>query len=116
MTDKISTPYLQDILDSIDYILLYTTTSKITKVQFETDTKTQDAVIRRLELIGEATKRLEKGFRSQYEQIPWQKMAGLRDVLIHEYDEIDLDQLWIVINEDLPILRTQIVSLLSTRS
>jgi len=110
---KIPTPYLQDILDSIEKIKTHTNQGQMTQKEFNQDIKTQDAVIRRLEIIGEATKRLKDDFRQQYDQIPWREMAGLRDVLIHDYDEVDLEQVWDVIKNDLIVLEKQVKAIIS---
>lgn len=61
-----------------------------------------DAIIRTLEVVGEATKRLSPAFRDAYPHLPWRKVAGLRDILIHRYDTIDLIALWDIIEDDLP--------------
>jgi uncharacterized protein with HEPN domain len=72
----------------------------------------QDAVIRNLEVIGEATKRLSEDCRQQHPDIPWRAMAGMRDVLIHAYDRVDLEEVWITLSEQLPVLQAQIENLL----
>ena len=82
------------------------------KETFVKNTQAQDAIARRLEIIGKATKRLHEDFKEEYNQIPWKLMSGLRDVLIHEYDQIDLDQVWEVIQKDLPILKKQLRKIL----
>jgi len=61
---------------------------------FSQDNLTQDAVIRQLEIIGEATKRISGEFRSKNPQVPWSDMSGMRDVLIHDYLEVDIDIVW----------------------
>ena len=63
------------------------------KTAFENDLKTQSAVIRQLEIIGEATKRLSDKLRETYADIPWRQMAGMRDIPIHAYDHVDIDAL-----------------------
>ncbi len=68
----------------------------------------QDAVIRNLEIIGEATKRLSWEIRENHPDIPWRKMAGLRDVLIHEYLRVDLEEVWIIVDTNLPVLKRKI--------
>ena len=73
---------------------------------FAADKKTVNAVIRSLEVLGEATKRVPASFRAQYPDIPWSKMAGLRDVLIHDYMGVDLKTVWKVVQERLPELKT----------
>jgi len=97
---KIALPYLEDILHSIGQIEQYVADDGRSKETFVKNTQAQDAIARRLEIIGKATKRLHEDFKEEYNQIPWKLMSGLRDVLIHEYDQIDLDQVWEVIQKD----------------
>ncbi len=73
----------------------------------------QDAVVRNLEIIGEATKRLSDSCRQQHPLIPWREMAGMRDVLIHAYGRVDLEEVWITLSEQLPALLAQIEPVLS---
>jgi len=68
----------------------------------------QSAVIWQLEIIGEATKRLSIPFRDNHPDIPWQKMAGMRDILIHAYDAVDLDEVWNAANQSIPRLIEQL--------
>ena len=75
--------YIQDILESIEAIEGYVQFK--TEEQFYGDRQAQDAVLRRLEVIGEAVKNVDEDFRNKYPEIPWKKIAGFRDVLIHEY-------------------------------
>jgi uncharacterized protein with HEPN domain len=91
---------LIDIADSISLIFEYVKDTDVN--QFAANSKDQDAVIRRLTIIGEATKRLSSQFRDSHPEIPWKKMAGLRDIVVHEYDEIDLNILSDIINVNLP--------------
>lgn len=76
----------------------------------------QDAILRRITIIGEATKRLSKEFRTQHPSIPWKAIAGMRDVITHDYDEVDLDEIWTVINEDLPKLFNYIKTLVTRQT
>jgi uncharacterized protein with HEPN domain len=69
----------------------------------------QDAVIRNFEIIGEATKRLSKNFRSENTDIPWKKIAGMRDILIHDYLGIDIYSVWNAIEQNLPELKQQLI-------
>lgn len=66
----------------------------------------QDAVVRQLEIIGEATKRITKDFRNNNPEIPWADMAGMRDILIHDYIDVDLDIVWKTASESIPKLKT----------
>jgi uncharacterized protein with HEPN domain len=76
------------------------------------DSLVQDAVVRQLEIIGEATKKVSTVFREQHQAIPWSHMARMRDVLIHHYWEVDLDVLWTTLNRDLPRLAPLLEALL----
>jgi len=102
--------YVQHILDCIERIQLYV--SNMDQDAFSDNLIVQDAVVRQLEIIGEATKRISKDFRQKYPDIPWIDMAGMRDVLIHDYIEVDFDIVWLTVNEQIPVLKKQINSLL----
>jgi uncharacterized protein with HEPN domain len=80
----------------------------ISKTDFIEDDKTQSAVVFQLMIIGEAVKRLSQEFRTLYPEIPWQLMAGMRDNLIHNYDDIDLDEVWKTATTDILVLLTQL--------
>jgi len=98
--------YIQDILESMEAIEEYVQST--TEEQFYRNRQVQDAVLRRLEIIGEAVKNLDEDFRNRYPEIPWKKVAGLRDVLIHEYFGVSLKRVWRVIKIDLVDLKLQI--------
>lgn len=68
----------------------------------------QDGVIRQLEIIGEAVKSLSDKLRNQHHNVPWQDMAGMRDVLIHHYFGVDLDEIWLTVKKDIPELKKNI--------
>ena len=76
------------------------------------DLKTRAAVLHQLLVMGEAAKRLSEPFRAAHAEIPWRKMAGMRDVLIHAYDAVDDEEVWRVIQRDLPAVLAQIEPLL----
>lgn len=76
---------------------------------------TQDAVVRNLEIIGEAAKRLTEGLREATPHIPWRRIAGLRDIIIHQYDHVDCHEVWRVVKDDLPQLATDIDTILQQR-
>ena len=101
--------YIDDIRDSIEAIKRYT--AGLSKEEFFGLTEKQDAVYRRLEIIGEAANRLPDKFTSQYSRTPWHKIIGMRNVLIHEYDSIDLDRVWETIQKDIPKLEVYIKSI-----
>ena len=97
--------YLCHIMDFITKIESYAT---VGKEEFLAVSHWQDAIIRNLEIIGEATKRLSNPLKEQYPDIPWRNIAGLRDVLIHDYMGVDLESVWNVIENDLPVLKKHI--------
>jgi uncharacterized protein with HEPN domain len=84
--------------------------------QFLEDTKTQDAVIRTLEILGEATKRLSPSLRESHPEIPWKSMAGVRDKLIHDYFGVNFDIVWQIVQDQLPALAEQIAAALEDDS
>lgn len=100
MSERTDADFLTDIQEAISRIKNYTT--GITYANFLADTKTQDAVIRNLEIIGEATKNLSGDLRDLYREVPWKSMAGIRDRLIHDYFGVNLDIVWQVGAEELP--------------
>lgn len=104
------TYYLQSILDSILRIEQYL--SGVSERDFLENVLVQDGVIRQLEIIGEAVKRLSVDLRSRYPQVPWQDIAGTRDKLIHDYFGVDIDKVWLMAYEDLPILKNEIIKIL----
>jgi uncharacterized protein with HEPN domain len=109
MKQKIYTDYIQDILNSIEEIENFSTGLSFNK--FMRDKKTINAVIRSLEVIGEASKNIPKQIRNNHPDIPWAKMAGMRDKLIHEYFGIDLEIIWQTIKRDIPTLKPLIIKL-----
>ena len=94
--DKI---YIEHILQSIDRIEAYL--SGKDHQSFSDDYMTQDAVVRQLEIIGEATKRISKELRNVNPQVPWSDMAGMRDILIHDYIDVDIDIVWKTASESI---------------
>ena len=101
--------YIDHIIKSIDRILDYI--SGKDRESFEVDLVRQDAVVRQLEIIGEATKRVSTEFRSKHPDIPWSDMAGMRDVLIHDSIDVDFGVVWKTAAEDIPNLKTLFLKL-----
>jgi uncharacterized protein with HEPN domain len=101
--------YFQHILDAIERIATY---SAVGRDRFMAEPHWHDAVIRQLEIIGEATKRLSPALREQHPAVPWRRIAGLRDVLIHDYMGVDLDTVWTITRGALPQLRHSIEAIL----
>lgn len=101
--------YINDILAAIFEIESFI--QDMSFEQFEKDSKTINAVIRSLEVMGEATKRIPKSIRQKYPDIPWTKMAGMRDILIHDYMGVDLKTVWKVAQERLSALKPMLEKL-----
>lgn len=102
--------YLQDILDAIEKIKDYT--NNVSEDTFLQNTQIQDAVIRRLAIIGEAVKHLPKRLRDRYPEVPWRQIAGARDVLIHGYAGVTVRDIWKIIRGDLPALKSDVQRIL----
>ena len=80
--------------------------------EFHSDKKTSNAVIRSIEIIGEAAKRVPDEVRTKYQDVPWRAMSGMRDKLIHQYTSVDLEIVWVVITQDIkPIIQKIILDL-----
>ena len=102
--------YLRHILDAVQKIESYVSVGHET---FMSTSHWQDAVIRQLEIIGEATKRLSPDVRRLHPQIPWKRIAGLRDVLIHDYLGVDIPLVWRITQTYLPELKRQVEAILT---
>lgn len=103
MRNRIYLDYVQDIIDSIRDIESFI--KGMDFEEFKKDRKTINAVVRSIEVIGEASKKLPASITVKYPAVPWKKMAGMRDKLIHEYFGIDLEILWKVAKEDIRSIR-----------
>jgi len=101
--------YLVQILERVDRILSFTGSEKD---GFISDPLIQDAVIRKFEVIGEAAKRVPEEFRQVEPAIPWKSLASLGDVLIHQFEGVKLEEVWRIVEKDLPALRQKIAAIL----
>lgn len=102
--------FLNHILDSINAIERYL--SGVTEEHFYSSEEKQDLVVRRLEIIGEATKNIPSEFRVKNPEIPWKRMAGMRDIVIHQYYNVDYKIVWDTVTNFLPLLKKQIKKLI----
>jgi len=101
--------YLAHILECAQKIERFTADGR---GRFLRDAMLQDAVLRNFEIIGEAAKRLDDTYRTAHPEIPWRALAGLRDVLIHQYEGVDAERVWAIVERELPYLREAIAALL----
>jgi uncharacterized protein with HEPN domain len=101
--------YLKHIMDAIDKINQYVS---VGYEEFMAHSHWQDATLRQLEIIGEATKRLSENIRIQHPDVPWRRIAGMRDVLIHGYMGVDLEAVWQVTQRNISELESQIRDIL----
>jgi len=102
--------YLQHILDAIARIEEYL--AGVDEETFLQQPLIQDGVIRQLEIIGEATKRLSPKTQAMGPNVPWQDIAGMRDKLIHGYFGVDLDAVWLTARDDVPLLKAEVMRML----
>lgn len=101
--------FRQHMLAAIDDIALFAAGGK---AEFLADRKTQSAVVRQLEIIGEAVKNLSTDLTASEPGVPWRSIAGTRDRLIHAYFSVNLDAVWAMVEQDLPTLRHDVVRIL----
>ena len=98
--------FIKDILECIKNIEEFS--KGLTRESFLKDKLRQSAIIRQIEIMGEAAKNIPTAFREEYPKIPWQKIAGMRDIITHGYFRVDLDVVWNIIKNDLSNLERQI--------
>jgi len=102
--------FVEDILDAMNKAERLV--EGVSFTQFEADYRTNFAVVRALEIIGEAAKRLPEDLRKRYPDIPWRGMSGMRDRIIHGYDNVDLQIVWDVVMRDIPQIKPKIERIL----
>ena len=109
MTKHFDLPYVNHILDAITNIEYFI--EGVSRNYFIENEEKQSAVIRQIEIIGEAVKNLSNELRNKYPEIQWNKITGMRDKIIHKYFEVDLNIVWEVIKKDLPVLKQKILKI-----
>ena len=101
--------HIKDAIESIEHFV-----SGFSKEEFMRNEEKQYAVIRAIEIIGEAAKNISSEFRKEHPTIAWKEIVGMRDRLIHQYFGVNLERVWLVVEKDLPELKSQIVSILKS--
>ncbi len=104
--------YLQDILESIEHIQRFL--HGVSEDEFYNNVEKHDAVLRRLEIIGEAVKHLPEKIREDHSDILWRQIAGMRDVIIHEYFGFTLNMVWIVATDDILDLKAKVEEIIDS--
>jgi len=113
MSERLAVSFLEDILEACRRIAHYI--AGLTYDDFLGDEKTQDAVVRNLEIIGEATKSLPTELRKSHPSVPWREMARMRDRLIHHYFGVNVDIVWEIASNDLPGVVPQIEAIIQAK-
>ncbi len=106
MTNKGVSIFIEHILENIEDVNSFM--KGVSKDNLKDNKEKLNAVVRSLEVIGEAAKNLPKSFRDKHQNIPWKKIIGTRDIMIHRYFGVDLDVLWKILKDDLPALKKQV--------
>jgi uncharacterized protein with HEPN domain len=113
MSKRVDMDFLADCKEAIMRISAYT--EDLSYEQFLEDKKTQDAVVRNLEVIGEAAKNVSEELKRKHPQIPWQDLAGVQDKLIHHYFGVNFDIVWNIVRQELPKVLSQLEGILKTQ-
>jgi uncharacterized protein with HEPN domain len=110
MTPKDYRDYIQDMLEAISDVYDFIGTMGFE--EFLKDKKTVNAVLKSIEILGEASKRIPQNLRDKYPAVPWKRMAGVRDKLIHEYSGVDLEIVWKLIKRELSLVQPEIIKVM----
>ena len=106
--------YIKDILEAIELIERFM--NGVSKEHFSKDKEKQYAVVRAIEIIGEATKQLASHFKKKYPKIEWKGIAGMRDIIVHAYFNVNLEKVWYAVKEEIPKLKKQILEILEAET
>ena len=110
MTEKDYSIFIKHILEAISNVEKFM--KEIDKERFIKNEEKQSAVIRQIEIIGEATKNVPPHFRNKYPKVAWKEIAGTRDKIIHHYFGVDINEVWKIVKKDIPILKSQMKDIL----
>ncbi len=110
MNKKDPSIFLKHILESVSDIESYS--EGISKNIFFEDKQLQDAIVRRVEIIGEAVKNIPDDVKNKYADVPWKEITGTRDIFVHQYFGVDLEIVWSIVKKDLPDLKNKIKNIL----
>jgi len=110
MKSKEDRVYLLHIRDSIEKIEHYTNNTEY--IEFRSNTMTSDAVIRQIQIIGDASKNISQSLKDKNPMVPWKGMAGMRDKIVHNYFNVNIREVWRVVKKDIPNLKKSIHSIL----
>jgi len=113
MTERQLSEFLRDILDTISDIKDFT--ANVEFVAFKANREKVLAVVKSIEILGEAVKKIPDDIRSQHPQIPWKSIAGMRNILVHEYWGIDVNVVWATVQEGLPPLKSVVIEIAEKR-
>jgi uncharacterized protein with HEPN domain len=106
--------YLGDIVEAAERVLSYA--GGFSFESFLEDGRTQDAVLRNLQVIGEAARKISPELRSAHSFLPWREMTGLRNRIVHDYFGVDLEVVWVIVNDELPVLLREIQAILGDQT
>ena len=112
MERKTNQVYLLHIRDAVDLILSWSVGKNID--DFKTDIKLQSAIVRQIEIIGEAVRNISSELKINFPDIPWRPISDTRNRLMHEYFSVDLEKVWRIVTQDIPNLKKQILKILQT--